>query len=172
MQAFKNTSFFRLLDRIFYMTCLYIFNIFIEIFCMTMKTGVFESLHYKIIIKKNYYGSCPYIHSTIPVPKRKISCCNIWREFRPTIFKWIEVIYSILLFFYTCSLYTERIQTHHFKWIDLIYSTLFIFILVAYIRNEFRPTIFKWIDLIYSLVLMEGTTNYRGYSNCQTNVRS
>ena len=27
-----------------------------------MKTGVFENLYYKIITKKNYYGSCPDIH--------------------------------------------------------------------------------------------------------------
>ena len=59
------------------MTCLYIFNIFIELFCLTTKTGVFESLHYKIIPKNDFYcGSSPYIHSTTPVPKRKMSCCK------------------------------------------------------------------------------------------------
>ena len=43
------------------MTCLHIFNLFIELFCLTMKTGVFERLHYKIITKNDfYYGSCPY----------------------------------------------------------------------------------------------------------------
>ena len=41
-----------------------------------MKTVFFESLLYKLITKNDfYYGSCPDIHITTPIPKRKISCC-------------------------------------------------------------------------------------------------
>ena len=41
-----------------------------------MKTVFFESLSYKLITKNDfYYGSCPDIHITTPIPKRKISCC-------------------------------------------------------------------------------------------------
>ena len=44
MQAFKNISFQKL-------------------FCLKMKTGVFESLLYKIITKNYFYfGSCPFIY--------------------------------------------------------------------------------------------------------------
>ena len=62
------------------MTCLYIFNIFIKLFRLSMKTGVFGSLHNKIITKKkNFFADLVlYIHSTTPVPKRKISCCNFY----------------------------------------------------------------------------------------------
>ena len=41
-----------------------------------MKTVFFGSLHYKLITKNDfYYGSCPDIHFTTPIPKGKISCC-------------------------------------------------------------------------------------------------
>ena len=41
-----------------------------------MKTVFFESLRYKFITKNYfYYGSCPDIHITTPIPKKKISCC-------------------------------------------------------------------------------------------------
>ena len=39
-----------------------------------MKTVFFESLRYKLITKNDfYYGSCPDIHFTTPIPKRKTS---------------------------------------------------------------------------------------------------
>ena len=41
-----------------------------------MKTVFFESLRYKLITKNDfYYGSCPDIHFTTSIRKRKISCC-------------------------------------------------------------------------------------------------
>ena len=47
-----------------------------ELFCLKMKTVLFESLRYRLITKNDfYYGSCPDIHITTPIPKRKISCC-------------------------------------------------------------------------------------------------
>ena len=41
----------------------------------------FESLCYKLITKNYfYYGSCPDIHFTTPIPKRKISCCYYYKK--------------------------------------------------------------------------------------------
>ena len=46
-----------------------------------MKTVFFESLRYKLITKNDfYYGSCPDIHITTPIPKRKISKMNVRRS--------------------------------------------------------------------------------------------
>ena len=49
------------------MTCLYIFKIFIQLFCLTMKTGDFERLHYKIITKIYIIALVLIFHSTMSI---------------------------------------------------------------------------------------------------------
>ena len=63
-----------------------------------MKTVFFESLLYKLITKNDfYYGSCPDIHITTPIPKRKISCCYYYKKIWKTIYNVCNMEYNIKL---------------------------------------------------------------------------
>ena len=46
-----------------------------------MKNVFFESLRYKLITKNDfYYGSCPDIHITTPIPKKENQLLLLLRE--------------------------------------------------------------------------------------------
>ena len=59
-----------------------------------MKTVFFESLLYKLITKNDfYYGSCPDIHITTPIPKRKIPTSG-----KHTLFSHSQLVANTLYF--------------------------------------------------------------------------